>query len=171
MAGLAVPERLHPAYSLAVAAFAVALNYAVGPVVEFPGLYIVPVVFASWYGGLSWGIPMSLLPLTRLLIIMGAPAPIDMYAAVLSASIRAIVFVPIAMWIASVAAAQRALKHEVEMLEGLLPICSYCKKIRDDAGDWQVLEKYIQERSDATFTHGVCNACLEEQLSAWKQSG
>lgn len=37
MAGLAVPERLHPAYSLAAAAFAVALNYAVGPILEFPG--------------------------------------------------------------------------------------------------------------------------------------
>lgn len=169
MAGLAVPERLHPAYSLAVAAFAVLLNYAVGPVLEFPGLYIVPVVFASWYGGLKWGIPMSLLPFTRLLLIVSAQAPVDLYAAALSASIRAIVFVPISLWIATVAASQRALTREVELLEGLLPICSYCKKIRDDGGEWQVVEKYIEERSDATFTHGVCETCLAREVAAWKK--
>ena len=54
----------------------------------------------------------------------------------------------------------------VKRLQRLLPICSYCKKIRDDQGDWQALEKYIQERSDATFTHGVCQTCLEAELAA-----
>ena len=168
--GLPVPERLSPAYSLLVAAFAMALNYSVGPNLEFPGLFMVPVVFASWYGGLRWGIPMSLLPFSRVLILLLEGTPVDLYPILLSAVIRAIVFVPIALWVATVAAAQRALKQEVEILEGLLPICSYCKKIRDEAGEWQVIEKYIQDRSTAKFSHGICEPCLREQESLWQQT-
>ncbi len=48
---------------------------------------------------------------------------------------------------------------EIKVLRGLLPICASCKKIRDDAGQWKALEVYIQDRSEATFTHGICPAC------------
>lgn len=51
---------------------------------------------------------------------------------------------------------------EVEQLSGLLPICCSCKKIRDDKGYWQVLEKYISEHSQAQFTHGICQECAEK---------
>lgn len=50
---------------------------------------------------------------------------------------------------------------EVKTLSGLLPICSGCKKIRDDAGDWQALEVYIRDRTDAEFSHGMCPSCVE----------
>jgi PAS domain S-box-containing protein len=50
---------------------------------------------------------------------------------------------------------------EVKNLEGMLPICGQCKKIRDDRGYWNNLESYISEHSDATFTHGVCPDCAE----------
>lgn len=55
---------------------------------------------------------------------------------------------------------QEALAH-IKELSGLLPICSYCKKIRNDKGYWQVLEGYIIEHSDATFTHGICTDCAK----------
>lgn len=48
---------------------------------------------------------------------------------------------------------------EVKVLKGLLPICSTCKKIRDDQGYWKQLEAYIDEHSEATFTHGLCPDC------------
>lgn len=48
---------------------------------------------------------------------------------------------------------------EIKSLEGLLPICSSCKKIRDDRGYWNQLEKYIMMHSDARFTHGICPDC------------
>jgi hypothetical protein len=51
---------------------------------------------------------------------------------------------------------------EIRTLRGFIPICSICKKIRDDAGYWQQLEKYIQEHSDATFSHGICPECLKK---------
>lgn len=52
--------------------------------------------------------------------------------------------------------------NEIKILTGLLPICSKCKKIRDDKGYWNLLESYIQSHSGATFTHGICPECSDE---------
>jgi sigma-B regulation protein RsbU (phosphoserine phosphatase) len=49
----------------------------------------------------------------------------------------------------------------VKVLSGLLPMCSYCKRIRDDNDYWQQLECYLSERTDAQFSHGVCPSCFE----------
>lgn len=51
------------------------------------------------------------------------------------------------------------LHQELQRLQGLLPICSYCKKIRDDVGTWAPVEQYIERRSEAQFSHGVCPDC------------
>jgi len=48
-----------------------------------------------------------------------------------------------------------------KQLRGLLPICSYCKRIRDDNQYWQQVEGYIAEHSDAQFSHGICPSCYE----------
>ena len=56
---------------------------------------------------------------------------------------------------------QKALA-EVKTLSGFLPICSNCKKIRDDEGYWQQLETYISARSQAQFSHSLCPECLQE---------
>lgn len=61
---------------------------------------------------------------------------------------------------------QEKLAHEVKVLHGLLPICSVCKKIRDDQGKWKQLEVYIRDHSEANFTHGVCPDCGERMLAA-----
>lgn len=53
---------------------------------------------------------------------------------------------------------------EVKTLSGLLPICSWCKKIRDDKGYWNRIESYIKEHSEAEFTHGICQECAEKQF-------
>jgi K+-sensing histidine kinase KdpD len=50
---------------------------------------------------------------------------------------------------------------EVKTLRGLVPICAGCKKIRDDQGYWVEVERYIQERTEAHFTHGMCRECLK----------
>jgi hypothetical protein len=51
--------------------------------------------------------------------------------------------------------------QEVKRLSGLIPICASCKKIRDDEGSWNQLEKYICEHSDAQFSHGICPTCAD----------
>jgi sigma-B regulation protein RsbU (phosphoserine phosphatase) len=72
---------------------------------------------------------------------------------------------------ARLAVAERilGLRRELQQLEGLLPICSYCKRIRDAQQNWSSLEGYIEQRSDAEFSHGICPECyrkhVEPQLS------
>ena len=55
---------------------------------------------------------------------------------------------------------QKAL-DEIKILQGIIPICSHCKQIRDDDGIWNQIEKYINEHSEASFSHGICPDCLE----------
>ncbi len=50
---------------------------------------------------------------------------------------------------------------EIKTLNGLIPICSSCKKIRDDEGYWEEVETYISERSEAIFSHGLCPDCYK----------
>jgi GAF domain-containing protein len=53
--------------------------------------------------------------------------------------------------------------EKVKTLHGLLPICAWCKRIRDDQGYWSQVEAYIREHTGADFTHGICPECLEKQ--------
>jgi len=57
----------------------------------------------------------------------------------------------------------------VRQLEGIIPICAYCKKIRDNQDDWHGLEKYISEHSEAQFSHGICPACFEREMKEIKR--
>jgi hypothetical protein len=51
---------------------------------------------------------------------------------------------------------------QVKMLSGLLPICSSCKKIRNDEGYWEQMEMYIRDHSEAEFSHGICPECVQK---------
>jgi len=53
---------------------------------------------------------------------------------------------------------------QVKLLEGIIPICAGCKKIRDDKDSWHQIESYISEHSEAQFSHGLCPACLERTM-------
>lgn len=64
---------------------------------------------------------------------------------------------------------EQALRVELEeallnlkTLQGLLPICAHCKKVRDDQGYWTQIEHYVRSHSEAEFTHGICPECIEE---------
>ncbi|MBP9022981.1 MAG: hypothetical protein KBH06_07245 [Spirochaetes bacterium] len=52
--------------------------------------------------------------------------------------------------------------RNIKILSGLIPICASCKKIRDDDGYWHQIEQYINEHSDAVFSHGLCPACAKK---------
>jgi len=54
---------------------------------------------------------------------------------------------------------------EVKRLSGFLPICTYCKNIRDDKGYWNQIEEYIRDRSDAEFSHSICPDCLKKHFA------
>lgn len=61
-----------------------------------------------------------------------------------------------------IAKLQKANK-EIKSLSGIIPICMYCKEIRDDEGYWNRLEKFITEHSEAQFSHGICPKCMKEK--------
>jgi len=56
---------------------------------------------------------------------------------------------------------------KVRVLSGLLPICAWCKKIRDDEGYWRDLESYVAAHSDAQFSHGICPECRREHFAQY----
>ncbi len=68
---------------------------------------------------------------------------------------------------------EEALRN-VKVLEDLLPICCYCKRIRDDQNYWQQVEEYLAVHANAEFSHGVCPDCYQEvlkpQLNRLKQA-
>jgi DNA-binding response OmpR family regulator len=55
----------------------------------------------------------------------------------------------------------------VRTLTGLIPMCSYCKSIRDDSDYWHRVEEYVTEHSDAEFSHGICPKCLDTATKEW----
>jgi len=59
---------------------------------------------------------------------------------------------------------------KIKTLEGLLPICSYCRMMRDGDGTWKVVEQYIAEHTDAIFTHGICPDCSEKHFPDQKRT-
>ncbi|MDP2104672.1 MAG: response regulator [Desulfobulbaceae bacterium] len=58
-----------------------------------------------------------------------------------------------------IAELQQALA-EIKTLKGMIPICASCKNIRNDQGYWEVVEKYVMERTEAQFSHGICPKCI-----------
>lgn len=57
-------------------------------------------------------------------------------------------------------------REEIKTLRGLLPTCAWCRRIRNDAGEWESIEKYVQEHTEADFSHGMCPDCLSEKFPA-----
>lgn len=54
--------------------------------------------------------------------------------------------------------------YQIKQLQGLLPMCSYCKKIRDDGNYWRRVEEYLAHHSEVRFSHGICPACYEKEM-------
>jgi PAS domain-containing protein len=67
-------------------------------------------------------------------------------------------------------ALQKAL-NDIRTLRGILPICSNCKKIRDDQGQWHQVEVYVRDRTEAKFSHGFCPECLKILYPELDQDG
>ena len=62
--------------------------------------------------------------------------------------------------------AQRILRFttEIRLLEELIPICAYCRKVSDDGESWERIETYINKRTGSNFSHGMCPECFEQQM-------
>lgn len=65
-------------------------------------------------------------------------------------------------------ALEKAQEAEIKQLRGFLPICSYCKKIRNDSNYWEHLESYISSHSNALFSHGICPECETKAMAEFE---
>ena len=58
---------------------------------------------------------------------------------------------------------------EIKVLQGFIPVCAWCKKIRDMQGSWQQMEAYLEEHSSAQFSHSICQGCAKKQKASWEE--
>ena len=135
----------------------VALEYYTGPFIQFSILFVFPVTLATVRHGLPLGMALALLlPLVRLsFYLVWWPLPSSWLIATTDALIDVVILAGTAVLMDRMARQEQ----ELRVLHGLLPICSFCKRIRDEAGDWRQLETYIASRSEARFTHTFCSEC------------
>lgn len=155
-------QNLLPLLWLVLAGLVLAIDYADGPILQFPILFVIPVLLASWYSGRWWGLGLAVsLSLARMYFSISWDIPILTQYAPLNTFVRIIVLSLLAYLTDRVATQSRALAQEIRVLQGLLPICSFCKRIRDESGNWQLLEKYITSHSEAVFSHSLCEECAK----------
>jgi len=124
--------------------------------------FVLPVIIAGWYHGPRWALLFAVvLPLVRLFITIDVEHNMNFGFSAINTFDRIIVLSIISFIAAKLSDSMRRLGQEVKILEGLIPICANCKKIRDTNDDWQQMEVYISERSETQFTHTVCPDCMK----------
>jgi len=144
-----------------------ALDHLTGVEVVVNFLHLIPIFFITWRVGRDLGLLMSLLCAVVCVWIDGMGRPglstwVAMWYVIGDFSIFAIFAVAVTR-ISRDLAEQRRLNVElqtalsqVKTLSGFLPICSWCNKIRDKAGNWRRLEKYFSTHAEVDFTHSIC---------------
>jgi hypothetical protein len=161
-----------------------AADHAVGVHVSLAPLYAVVVVFIAWrstwpvalLAALACGVAATLSDHLETVGMLGTggACPRPGAATWWTALVRLSAFTLVAGTVSTFRAAlhereaavlrlEQALS-QIRTLEGLLPICAWCKRIRDEEhdGEWVVMEQYISARTPAQFTHGICPSCAEQ---------
>lgn len=134
-------------------------------------LLVVAIMFSAWYGGMragilasiltgisftlffndQHGVVVSLYSATRLLVYCAATLIVTYLMAQRKHALAAALAVNEKL--------EKALE-EIRVLRGIVPICMHCKQIRDGAGSWQEVERYIASQTEAKFSHSVCPDCM-----------
>lgn len=150
---------------VAMSAGVLALDIVTGPFVQFPITFVAPVGLGAWYLGRKTGVGYAVaLVGCRLAIALSLESEVgSTWTALVNAGIRLVVLVALAVLLDQVAWQRRTLAARVQMLEGILPICSFCKKIRRPDGTWESIEAYVSSHSKAQFSHGFCESCGRDQ--------
>ncbi|MGA2684973.1 MAG: hypothetical protein ABSF51_07975 [Verrucomicrobiota bacterium] len=151
-----------PVTSISLAVFCLGFDFLLGPYIVFPITYIIPVVIAAWFCRPHYAYILAIVqPLVRLSFPFSWHAPWSAVDSLINTAIRIAVLVLFAYLVSRTARQTRELARRVNLLEGILPICSLCKKIRDERGNWQQVEIYVSNRSEALFSHSLCPDCLK----------
>ena len=155
--------RRRPAvFYLFAAVIVLLVDYLTGKDIEFPILYALPVGMAAWRNKktAAYGIAI-LMPLVRVGFYFPWHDTGSFPVALLNVPIIELALVFYAYLVDRTAWQARALEKKVSALEGILPICASCKRIRNERGEYEQIEKYVTEHSEASFTHGICPDCAK----------
>ncbi len=148
---------------LAMGAAILALDWVSGPYLMFPVFFVIPIALSAWFYTAPCTIALTLLlPLGRVVIAAYIQQHTPPMYAVINGLIRVAVLGFIAYLVRRTARQTRELEKEVTLLEGILHICMFCKRIRDEDRGWEPLEGYISRKSEADFSHGLCPECAQK---------
>lgn len=180
---------LYASLSLVLVAAIGVLDVASGTELSLSSLYLVAVILGTWRGGpqigLMTAIASALTGLVADLLLSNPYLHLDngytsAWIPYSNAVARALVLLAATVTLSKLQAllrdrdsAVRELERTlgpVRTLESLLPVCAWCKRIRDEraADEWKTIERYIAEHTDSTFTHGMCPDCFEQ---VWREEG
>jgi hypothetical protein len=161
-----------PVTSIGLAILCLVLDFFMGPYIAFPLIFIIPVAVSAWFCRSYYAYFLAIIqPLVRLGFPFSWQTPWNAVDAIINTAIRVAVLVLFAYLISRTARQTRELARRVNLLEGILPICSLCKKIRDERGDWQPVEIFVSNRSEALFSHSLCPDCLKRDYKQVQADG
>lgn len=156
MSPLGVLASTRPLHWIAASAIILVVDFITGPFIQFPILFVIPVALATAthgrYGGMLVG---ALLPLIHLSFFLRWELPASLTLGLLDTAVDIAILTAFALLIEQMIRQQR----QIRVLQGMLPICGFCKRIRDEAGGWHQLESYISRHSAAQFSHTFCQEC------------
>jgi hypothetical protein len=165
----------HTTFCVLGLSFAVlSLDYLTGPYIFFPITFVFPVALMAWHRPCRWAILLAAFLCAMregISVHWLDETPYDFSIVLINTLIYMVVLFLVAVLIARLARQQRALQVKVRMLEGILPVCSFCKKIRDADNHWESLETYIGRRSEAQFSHTVCPDCGHQYYDQFCEPG
>lgn len=148
----------------------VALDWELVPLQVFPFIFIFPVMLVAWNRPLWLStICAGAMSMTRILhelaFSLNAKNPVT--AEGLADTLICFFVLQLLVVLTMLLSRQsRQLRQRVRALEGMLPICSFCKSIRNEKEEWVKLEEYIAGHSEAQFSHGLCPACAQKHYGS-----
>jgi K+-sensing histidine kinase KdpD len=158
-----IPTRLDVAISVCIAVVVLWTDYVTGKDIQFPILYVLPIGIAAWRNRKILAYAMSIvLPFVRVVFHIPWHATQSLPLAIVNAMITVASLVLYAYLVDRKALQTRKLENRVRTLEGIIPMCAWCKKIRNEKGDYEQIEKYVTEHFDAKFSHGLCPECAKK---------
>lgn len=146
------------------------LDLIIVPHIAFPALFVLPIALVAWWHTLRAAIVLALvLVAARTVNVIfrstthSHPLPYELTNSVIYLGI----LIALIYLIARLAEQRRQLRKG-KTLPALLPICSYCHRIRRDDGEWEQIESFITKRTGTLFSHGFCPECMEAQWAEYQ---
>ncbi len=149
-------------------------DFVTGYEISFSIFYLAPIAFVTWFAGKRAGLATALLSAIVWLaadVASGHPFP-HFLVAFWNAIVRFGFFTLTVILLnklrliideqATLIKDLQEARDEAKKLSGLIPICAWCKRVRDDEGYWKQVELYISEHSEAEFTHAICPECKQK---------